>query len=174
MPFCAEGTFYDIKRKLCQKCNLQKCIACYGNEDVCTICPDDDNYVGVGGCRGSCDPDGYKRQGSDQLRLVPIPGTSILYGNRSRGLVEMYVDDRWMPLCGFNWNIQTAAVVCHELGYGDPIRIFSLRRYVLSFNIGKIQKVNCSGTEKTISECTKSMYFIKYLLTGILFDFPLL
>ena len=37
-------------------------------------------------------------------------------GNRTRGLVEMFYDGRWGPICSSGWGVSDARVVCAELG----------------------------------------------------------
>lgn len=46
------------------------------------------------------------------IRLV---GSQSLY----QGRVEVCVDSQWARVCGNGWDHNDAAVVCHQLGYGQ-------------------------------------------------------
>ena len=151
MKYCHEGTFYNIKSKKCEKCNLDKCVACYGNKDICTVCAGG-KYWGLG-CLETCGPDMYERKGSDNLRLFSRLPT---VGNFSRGIVEMFVNGMWLPVSSVNWNMQAAALACQELGYGDPIRFYTV--YMYNLGVTSMMRTNCSGTEGSLSKCSTSMY----------------
>ena len=38
-------------------------------------------------------------------------------GNITSGRVEVYLRDRWVSLCGEQWSIREANIVCKQIGY---------------------------------------------------------
>lgn len=57
--------------------------------------------------------------------LFPNTGTSqiqegsvrLFGGNRTRGIVEVFYDGRWGPICSSGWGSTDARVVCAEMGF---------------------------------------------------------
>ena len=161
VEYCREGTFFSIDSTKCEKCNLDKCVACRDNKDVCTVCSGG-KYLGQGGCRDDCRPDN-SRIGPDQLRLARYPLTALTFGtNNTRGIVETFVEGDWVPVCFYDFSIQAAVVVCRQLGLGDPVGVFRYTHYVLRHPVEKLPRYKCSGTEKKLSDCPTGMYTVWY------------
>ena len=64
-------------------------------------------------------------------------------------------------MCAIKWNIQTAAIVCHQLGYGNPVQIFTVSSYVVDSPVNTIL-LNCTGKEETVDACKKRMNLLDY------------
>ena len=61
-------------------------------------------------------------------------------------------------MCGYNWDLADATVVCYQLGY---LRAVEAPRYA-AFGIGSgpswYSDVDCVGTEKNLNECSNNNY----------------
>ena len=69
------------------------------------------------------------------------------------GRVEVYHNNKWSKVCHNNngWDLNTAQVVCNELGYGRAIaarNLFFARRQGVW-----LDDLKCVGTEWTIRNC---------------------
>ena len=158
MEYCREGTYFDVSSKKCEKCNLAKCVACQRNKDICTVCRGG-KYMGTGGCQEDCRYNGYARIGSHQVRLAADRQIRPTFNtNTTRGIVEMFVDEDWVPVCAYGFSIKAAAVVCHQLGLGDPVKFSSVSKFVMRHPYEKIRKFNCTGTEYELGDCVTSMF----------------
>ncbi|XP_072424140.1 HHIP-like protein 1 [Chiloscyllium punctatum] len=73
-----------------------------------------------------------------------------------RGRVEIYIDGVWGTVCDDLWNRQSAAVVCHQLGF--PFAIEAYRRAEFGRGSGPIllDDVECDGSEKNLLQCHHS------------------
>ena len=73
------------------------------------------------------------------------------------GHVEVYHNGAWGTVCDDHWDLQDAAVVCHQLGYFNASA-------ALGFGAGSgpilFSELACIGNESTITEC-------HHLLTGV-------
>ena len=71
------------------------------------------------------------------------------------GRVEIFHNGEWGTVCSDDFDLNDAAVVCRQAGYGPPVRYWidpSHRRH------GRIwlDDLQCDGTEDTLSECQSS------------------
>nr|XP_055049763.1 scavenger receptor cysteine-rich type 1 protein M130-like [Misgurnus anguillicaudatus] len=89
--------------------------------------------------------------------VLVIAGDEIqvkLVGNLGNcfGTVEVYIDNTWRMVCGDEWDIIKAAVVCRQLDCGRAVIAHAL------FGNGNgstsLHHVSCEGTESSISECS--------------------
>ncbi|NXC45607.1 DMBT1 protein, partial [Penelope pileata] len=82
-----------------------------------------------------------------ELRLVNGP-------NRCAGRVEVLHHQQWGTVCDNDWGMEDAEVVCRQLGCGAPIYAPGWARFGRGYDPIWLEKVNCSGTESALSECT--------------------
>ena len=116
-----------------------------------------------GNCYDVCNGVGHPRKGSPNVRLARYPTMTRFPSNNSLGVVEMFVEDNWFPVCGTNWDLRAAAVACRDLGYGDPIKIFMGPSSLKGYTTNMIKKLNCTGKEETLIGCHQSMYLCSFL-----------
>ncbi|XP_022104343.1 deleted in malignant brain tumors 1 protein-like [Acanthaster planci] len=113
--------------------NLQQCVR-HEDSHVCL------QYIAVGVVCSNNERDEY------DIQLV---GSSI----DRWGRVEVYVDGTWGTICGEGWDIDDAAVVCWQLGYGKPTTApDEWGNY--GQGSGDIFSVTCRGTEDLLIKCT--------------------
>jgi hypothetical protein len=71
----------------------------------------------------------------------------------SQGLVEIGLNGVWGTVCGSNFDIHDAQVVCRQLGYGEALAVTSSS--VFTRRTGRVwhDGMNCHGDEQHISDC---------------------
>ncbi|KAI5085890.1 scavenger receptor cysteine-rich type 1 protein M130-like, partial [Silurus meridionalis] len=74
-------------------------------------------------------------------------------GSRCAGRVEVLHERKWGTVCGGNWDMRDAAVVCRELHCGEAVNV----RYDAHFRRGSgpiwMNKVHCKGSESMLKKC---------------------
>lgn len=143
IPYCPEGTYYDSSTKKCQQCSAQ-CLACNGSKERCTDCRGNKTYLSGTNCVSKC----LKSYGK-----IGVAGIRLAGGmNTSSGRVEIHQNNGWMAVCGAFWDIKNAAVVCRQLGYGDPIRMYTRFSFLISVPIAQ-KSFHCTGLEQDFFKC---------------------
>ena len=147
VSFCPEGTFYDETEKICKRC-ISSCRACH-REDYCIDCVRQKFLYNHNSCKTSCyGKHPYKRSGAEGIRLFG--------GKRaSMGFVEVFHNGSWATICGTNWDIKDAAVVCRELGYGDGVKANANYPSASDRSRAVLNPIHCKGTEFKISQCSQ-------------------
>ncbi|KAI4883679.1 hypothetical protein NFI96_001918 [Prochilodus magdalenae] len=116
-------------------------LQCRGNESQIHSCPTSpslkhncshDSDVGLA-CAGS-------------VRLVDG-------GSRCAGRVEVLHRGQWGTVCGDNWTMKSAAVVCRELGCGEAVDVLSDTHFGPGSGPIWMNYVYCSGSESTLKHC---------------------
>ncbi|XP_049329663.1 deleted in malignant brain tumors 1 protein [Astyanax mexicanus] len=79
---------------------------------------------------------------ADSVRLVDG-------GHRCAGRVEVFYNRTWRSVCGKNWDIRDAAVVCRELGCGEAV----FKNVQFGPRSAWMDDVNCSGSESSVKHC---------------------
>ncbi|XP_049330410.1 deleted in malignant brain tumors 1 protein-like isoform X8 [Astyanax mexicanus] len=79
---------------------------------------------------------------ADSVRLVDG-------GHRCAGRVEVFYNRTWRSVCGKNWDIRDAAVVCRELGCGEAV----FKNVQFGPRSAWMDYVNCSGSESSVKHC---------------------
>ena len=80
--------------------------------------------------------------------------------NMHSGRVEIYTNStggvdnsQWGAICGENWDIQDARVVCHQLGYPNAVAVPHYGQGAGPFWLNSVQ---CLGNESDLFSCMHS------------------
>ncbi|XP_028830124.1 lysyl oxidase homolog 2A [Denticeps clupeoides] len=92
---------------------------------------------------------GYSKAYRPEQPLVRLRGG----GNIGEGRVEVLKNGEWGTVCDDNWDLQSATVVCRELGYGSAKEALSGGRLGQGMGPVHMNEVQCSGFEKSLTEC---------------------
>ncbi|EDV29084.1 uncharacterized protein TRIADDRAFT_19518, partial [Trichoplax adhaerens] len=88
---------------------------------------------------------------------INLPDIRLVGGNSSReGRVEIYRNSTWGSICGHNWNIQAANIVCKQLGYHGAQRTACCGQFGNGTGHYMLSNVHCEGNEKLITDCFNS------------------
>ncbi|KAJ8027024.1 Neurotrypsin [Holothuria leucospilota] len=75
----------------------------------------------------------------------------LVNGDEMHGLVEVYMDRQWGPVCADRWDIIDADIVCRQLGY---LHAENTTSETSTTNGTLIGSVKCKGKENILSECS--------------------
>ncbi|XP_047667992.1 lysyl oxidase homolog 3B isoform X3 [Tachysurus fulvidraco] len=137
-------------------------VACLGTEVHLAACPLEFNLVNTTDtCQGgmpavvSCVPGPEYAQNRAIKKPVKSSATVRLKGGAKigEGRVEVLKGSEWGTVCDDRWNMQTASVVCRELGYGSAKEALTGAR--MGQGIGPIymNEVQCTGHERSLWNC---------------------
>ena len=73
--------------------------------------------------------------------------------NSLEGRVEINIQGHWGTVCGNQWDLKDATVVCHQLGY--PAALQAHNRAIFGRGSGLIWlgNVACTGKERNLTQC---------------------
>ena len=73
--------------------------------------------------------------------------------NSLEGRVEINIHGHWGTVCGNQWDLKDATVVCHQLGY--PAALQAHNRAIFGRGSGLIwlDYVTCTGKERNLTQC---------------------
>ncbi|XP_043935787.1 deleted in malignant brain tumors 1 protein-like [Protopterus annectens] len=128
----------------------------YG-EGTGPIMLDNVNCTGSESSLKQCPSNGWKVHNCDHrkdagvqcrvaLRLVNGP-------HACAGRVEIYYGNEWGTVCDYNWGMEEAAVVCRELGCGDPVSAQEGAHYGQGTGPVWLDNVSCKGSESSLKQC---------------------
>ncbi|XP_012675528.2 lysyl oxidase homolog 3A isoform X2 [Clupea harengus] len=106
----------------------------------------------------SCTPGPQFTPGRNPKRrhkLGLLPGKVRLRGGAStgEGRVEVLKGTAWGTVCDDRWNLQSASVVCRELGFGSAKEAFTGARMGQGMGPIYMNEVLCAGEERTLWDC---------------------
>ncbi|XP_026791177.3 lysyl oxidase homolog 3B isoform X1 [Pangasianodon hypophthalmus] len=137
-------------------------VACLGTEIHLAACPLEFTQANATeSCPGgmpavvSCVPGPEYAQNRAMKKKLKSSSTVRLKGGAKpgEGRVEVLKGNEWGTVCDDRWNLQSASVVCRELGYGSAKEALTGAR--MGQGIGPIymNEVQCTGHERSLWNC---------------------
>ncbi|KAI4889081.1 hypothetical protein NFI96_007024, partial [Prochilodus magdalenae] len=121
-------------------------LQCRGNESQIHSCPTSSSL------KHNCSHDGdVGLVCADSVRLVSDE-------SRCAGRVEVLHRGQWGTVCGDNWDMRDAAVVCRELGCGEAVDALSDAHFGPGSGPIWMDDVGCSGSESTLKKCQSALW----------------
>ena len=74
------------------------------------------------------------------------------------GRVEVYYQGAWGTVCGDDWDLDDAHVVCHTLGYPRASAYYTNATFGEGTGEIILDNVNCTGSESNIAFCQHNGY----------------
>ncbi|KAJ8023300.1 hypothetical protein HOLleu_35678 [Holothuria leucospilota] len=72
--------------------------------------------------------------------------------SNASGRVEVFINGEWGTVCGYNWDMKDAMVVCRQLGY-QTARAVRRGFFGEGYRFFWISDVECTGDELSLAEC---------------------
>ena len=67
--------------------------------------------------------------------------------------MEVFHSGRWGTVCGDDWDLRDATVVCRQLGYGTAVRAPRFAAFGKGSGPIWYDNVTCSGSEASLTQC---------------------
>ncbi|XP_053358979.1 lysyl oxidase homolog 3B isoform X2 [Clarias gariepinus] len=137
-------------------------VACLGTEVHLAACPLEFTEANATeSCPGgmpavvSCVPGPEYAQNRAMKKNFKSLSTVRLKGGAKpgEGRVEVLKGSEWGTVCDDRWNIQSASVVCRELGYGSAKEALTGARMGQGFGPIYMNEVQCTGHERSLWNC---------------------
>ncbi|XP_041456396.1 deleted in malignant brain tumors 1 protein-like [Lytechinus variegatus] len=77
--------------------------------------------------------------------------------HENEGRVEIYYSSQWNTICDSGWGIEEARVICRQLGF-NTVNAVARHNAYYGRGIGLTRKLNCSGDETRVQDCTLTHY----------------
>ena len=77
----------------------------------------------------------------------------LVNGDVNFGRVEVFHGGQWGTVCGDNWDINDANVVCHQLGFPSATSFSGSAKYGEGSDRIWMDEVGCQGNEASLLEC---------------------
>ncbi|KAI4888960.1 hypothetical protein NFI96_030610 [Prochilodus magdalenae] len=118
-------------------------VACSGNETSITECSH--RGFGIHDCS----------HGEDAGVICSDPNVRLVNGTSDcSGRVEVYRNNQWGTVCDDGWDMNDAVVVCRQMGCGRVVSAPMSAHFGQGSGPILLDYVSCSGSEKTITECS--------------------
>ncbi|XP_051745863.1 scavenger receptor cysteine-rich type 1 protein M130-like [Ctenopharyngodon idella] len=121
-------------------------IQCRGNESQIHLCPTSPSH------QNNCSH-------GNNVEFVCADGVNVRLVNghsRCAGTVEVLHRGQWGTVCGDDWDMADAAVVCRELDCGEPVDALSDAHFGPGLGPIWMSFVTCTGSESTLKNCGSS------------------
>ncbi|XP_041809798.1 lysyl oxidase homolog 3B isoform X2 [Chelmon rostratus] len=137
-------------------------VACTGTEVHLAACPlEFSKPNATSTCAGgtaavvSCMPGPLFMQSSAIKKKLKTSSNVRLKGGArvGEGRVEVLKNNEWGTVCDDRWNLQSASVVCRELGFGSAKEALTGARMGQGMGPIYMNEVKCLGQEKSIWNC---------------------
>uniref|UniRef100_A0AAY4CNI7 Lysyl oxidase homolog n=1 Tax=Denticeps clupeoides TaxID=299321 RepID=A0AAY4CNI7_9TELE len=136
-------------------------VACTGNEVHLSACAaqfvsanETALCVGGGPAAVRCVPGPQFAQTKSQKRRRTSPLARLKGGARvGEGRVEVLKGAAWGTVCDDRWNLQSASVVCRQLGFGSAIEAPTGARMGQGVGPVYMNEVQCRGDERSLWDC---------------------
>ncbi|KAI7805952.1 lysyl oxidase-like 3b precursor, partial [Triplophysa rosa] len=154
--------FYKLYAERQKNHFLVHSVACLGTEVHLAACPLDFNYGNAtktcpGGMPAvvSCVPGPLYTQNSAMKKKLKVSSSVRLKGGvrQSEGRVEVLKGSEWGTVCDDRWNLQSASVVCRELGFGSAKEALTGARMGQGLGPIHMNEVQCTGHERSLWNC---------------------
>uniref|UniRef100_A0AAR2LFF2 SRCR domain-containing protein n=1 Tax=Pygocentrus nattereri TaxID=42514 RepID=A0AAR2LFF2_PYGNA len=116
-------------------------LQCRGNESQIHFCPTSSSL------KHNCSHD------SDVGLVCAVSVRLVDGGSLCAGRVEVLHRGQWGTVCGNNWDMRDAAVVCRELGCGEAVDALSDAHFGPGSGPIWMDDVDCSGSKKSLKNC---------------------
>ena len=73
-----------------------------------------------------------------------------------KGRVEIFILGHWGTICDWYWNLESATVVCHQLGYLRAVGAPRSAAFGAGSGPSWYNWVQCTGTEHSLVDCRNS------------------
>ena len=79
----------------------------------------------------------------------------------SQGRVELFYNGTWGTVCGNNWKLRDANVVCHQLGFEGAQSALTKIHTVFGRGKGNIWyfHLRCIGKESSLTDCGQGVWY---------------
>ncbi|XP_076877893.1 lysyl oxidase homolog 3A isoform X1 [Brachyhypopomus gauderio] len=135
-------------------------VACTGHEAHLSACTMEFNKNTTAPCPGGgpvavrCVAGPQFTQGHKHKRKPPTSKVRLKGGARAgEGRVEVLKDSQWGTVCDDHWNLQSASVVCRQLGFGTAKEALTGARMGQGIGPIHMNEVRCRGDEKNLWRC---------------------
>ena len=93
-----------------------------------------------------------------------VEGSVRLVGGATplEGRVEVFLLGHWGTVCDYNWDVVDAIVVCRQLGNLQAVEAPINAAFGAGSGPSWYTGVHCTGTERNLTECSKSSYNYYY------------
>ncbi|XP_066524958.1 scavenger receptor cysteine-rich type 1 protein M130-like [Hoplias malabaricus] len=116
-------------------------LQCRGHESQISFCPRSSSH------KHGCSHD-------NDVGLVCAHSVRLVNGSsRCAGRVEVLHRAQWGTVCGDDWDMKDAAVVCRELNCGEAVNALNNAQFGAGSGTIWMNYVDCQGSESTLKSC---------------------